>query len=94
MFVKQECKCYFLFLPFCDLRRNMAPSQCRPFLFVDHNRFQTNAMPPRPDSSMDMYTSSLADDEEVKVTLRFQTKRCLCDQPPNFLVELVVKPEV
>jgi len=56
--------------------------------------FQTNAMPPRPHSSMDIYTSSRSGDEEVKVTLRFQTKRSLHDQPPNLLVDLVVKPEV
>ena len=54
-------------------------------------RVQLNALPPRPHASIDLYTTSVNDSEEITIALRFLTKRSHNNEAPRLLIDLLVK---
>jgi len=51
---------------------------------------QTNADPQRFIQTLDLFTSSNEGDDELKIFLRFQTRRCVKEEHPKLIVELTV----
>jgi len=52
---------------------------------------QYNAIPPCPFSSVELYSSSISDSEELTISLRFLTKRSQNDDKPQLLIDLLVR---
>jgi hypothetical protein len=55
------------------------------------NRVQVNALPPQPHASIDLYTTSVKDSEEITIALRFLTKRSHSNAPPHLHIDILVK---
>lgn len=52
---------------------------------------QLNAIPPQPHASIDLYTTSVQESEEITIALRLLTKRSHNNEPPHLLIDLLVK---
>lgn len=53
---------------------------------------QINAIPPQHNACVDLYTStSMEDESEITIALRFLTKRCQNEAPPQLVIDLIVE---
>mmetsp|Transcript_28217 Transcript_28217/g.43908 ORF Transcript_28217/g.43908 Transcript_28217/m.43908 type:complete len:411 (+) Transcript_28217:478-1710(+) len=71
--------------------QGLSVEQASPLRVKEARMMQINAIPPQHNACVDLYTStSMEDESEITIALRFLTKRCQNEAPPQLIIDLIV----
>lgn len=80
-----------LLLSLAPIQDSSVAEQASPLRVKEARMMQINAIPPQHNACVDLYTStSMEDESEITIALRFLTKRCQNEAPPQLIIDLIV----